>query len=60
MFIFGYEIVESINEDKILVLSIGIASFLYLFIPFVLHKEIRNEFMVFALGRFGFERKKDK
>ena len=60
MFIFGYEIVESINEDKILVLSIGMASFLYLFIPFVMQKENRSEFILSIMSRFGFERKKDK
>ena len=60
MFIFGYAIIETLNEDKILVLSIGMASFLYLFIPFVMQKENRSEFIISIMSRFGFERKHDK
>lgn len=42
------------NEARVLVVSIMLASFLYLFIPFVLQKENRNKFIEWVLNKFWF------
>ena len=42
------------NESRVIVLSIMIASFLYLFLPFVLRKENRGKFIESLLARFWF------
>jgi hypothetical protein len=41
MIVFGWYIIAEVNEDKSIVLSIAIAAFLYLFVPFVLIDENR-------------------
>ena len=46
------------NEARIVVLSIMIASLLYLFIPFVLEKENRDRFITSLLEKFWFYKKK--
>ena len=48
------------NESRIIVLSIVIASFLYLFIPFILKPENRGQFIESVLNRFWFEKKDNK
>lgn len=45
------------NESRVIVLSIMIASFFYLFIPFVLKPENRGQFIESILKRFWFEKK---
>ena len=57
MIVFGWYIIAEVNEDKSIVLSIAIAAFLYLFVPFVLKDENRWAFVVSILERFGFEKK---
>lgn len=42
------------NESRIVVLSIFIATTLYLFIPFILRKENREKFITTTLERFGY------
>ena len=45
------------NESRKLVLSITMATFLYLFIPFVLQKENRSKFILSVLEKFWFYKK---
>lgn len=45
------------NESRVIVLSITLATFLYLFIPFVLQKENRNKFIIATLEKFWFYKK---
>lgn len=45
------------NEDRVIVLSIMIASFLYLFIPFVMKEENRGKFLIAILEKFWFYKK---
>jgi len=60
-FVINGEIIniENRNDEKDIVLSITLATFLYLFIPFVLRPENRGRFVENVLARFGFF-KKDK
>lgn len=44
------------NANKSIVLSLALASFLYIFIPFALKDENRDDFIRWVLLRFGYER----
>lgn len=44
------------NANKSIVLSIAIASFLYIFIPFALKDENRDDFIRWVLSRFWYEK----
>lgn len=44
------------NANKSIVLSLALASFLYIFIPFALKDENRDDFIRWVLSRFGYER----
>lgn len=50
--------IEKRNSEKDIIISITLAAFLYLFIPFVLEKENRKRFIEDVLGRFWFFKKK--
>lgn len=47
------------NESRITVLSLIIASTIYLFLPFILRKENREKFIVTTLERFWYVKNKD-
>lgn len=42
------------NESRVIVMSILIATTLYLFLPFILRKENREKFITTTLERFGY------
>lgn len=44
------------NANKSIVISIALASFLYIFIPFALKDGNRDDFIRWVLWRFGYER----
>lgn len=57
MVIFWWYLDIASNDNKAMVMSIAIAAFLYLFIPFVMKEENRWQFIISVLSKFGFEKK---
>ena len=52
-------VMESVdNESRLIVISIMLAAFLYLFIPFVLRPENRGRFVEWVLAKFWFYKNK--
>ena len=52
-------VIEGRNDSKDIVLSVLLASFLFLFIPFVMKPENRGRFIESVLAKFGFIKKGD-
>lgn len=53
----GFVETDLANESRVLAISILLASFLYLFLPFILKEENRDRFIESTLEKFWFTKK---